>query len=194
MLSLGQKKESSMQGQDTRGQTTLDFAFGMSVFIAVIMFIFLFIPGILDPFTAGVQEETVTTNRVADELTHGLLGSTSRPKVLNQTCTTRFFAGDEPSGCNYYGDSSSGVAERIGIDETRNVNVTIYGNVSANGNGREILCWDNGASELAEEGTSDCDTPFTGGGTPPTRNDDSVTATRVASLFHEDVTMEVVMW
>jgi len=182
-----------MRGQDRRGQTTLDFAFGISIFIAVVLFIFLFVPGILDPFTAGAQEETVTTNRVADELSHGLLGSTSTPKVLNRTCTVRFFDAANPGGCHYYSGSSA-VTERIGLDDRQNVNVTLYGNVSAAGTGRDVLCWDDTASTLAEKGGGSCDTVFVAGDSPPTRNDDSVTAMRVVSLFGEDVTMEVVMW
>lgn len=182
-----------MRGHN-RGQTTLDFAFGTSIFIAVVLFIFLFVPGILDPFTAGVQEETVTTNRVADNITQGMLGSTETPKVLNRTCTVGFFDGSNPGGCKYA--TGSTLAERLGIDDQQNVNVTIYGNVSAAGSGREVLCWDDSESDLAEVDacTDPSDVDFRVGGTPPTRNDDSVTATRVASLFREDVTVEVVMW
>jgi len=193
-----------MRGHNRRGQTTLDFAFGMSIFIAVVLFIFLFVPGILEPFTAGVQEETVTTNRVADELTHGLLGSTRTPKVLNRTCTVEFFADNNSAGCNYY-DATPGdpenVTERIGLDEGQNVNVTVYGNVSAGGDGREVLCWDDDADTLVEQTEAACDTgptsrdvPLKAGDSPPMRNDDSVSATRVVSLFREDVTVEVVMW
>ena len=186
-----------MRGQDRRGQTTLDFAFGMSVFIAVVLFIFLFVPGILDPFTAGAQAETVTTNRVADELSHGLLGSASTPKVLNRTCTVRFFDAASPGGCQYYSGSSA-VTERIGLDDRQNLNVTIYGNVSTAGTGRDVLCWDDSESALAEVAAGTCsqaaDVDFQAGDSPPTRNDDSVTAMRVVSLFGEGVTMEVVMW
>lgn len=190
--SSGQQLGSSMRGQ-SRGQTTLDFAFGMSIFLAVVLFIFMFVPGILDPFTAGVQSETVTTNRVADELTHGLLGDTARPKVLNRTCTVRFFDGRAPETCNYYGGSD--VQERVGVGELQNVNVTIYGNVSASGSGRDVLCWDDGAKELAEVGGGGtCTVDFRAGGSPPRGTGDSVAATRVASLYREDVTLEVVMW
>lgn len=185
-----------MRGHNSRGQTTLDFAFGMSIFIAVVLFIFLFIPGILDPFTAGVQEETVTTNRIADEVTHGLLGSTSTPKVLNRTCTVRFFDAAPPGACNYYSGSSA-LTDRVGIDDIENINITVYGNVSAGGSGHEILCWDDSASQLAEQASCSpggSDVLLADGGTAPLRNDDSVTATRVVSLFREDVTVEVVMW
>jgi len=189
-----------MRGHNSCGQTTLDFAFGMSIFIAVVLFIFLFVPGILEPFTAGVQEETVTTNRVADELTHGMLGSTRTPTVLNRTCTVGFFESAAISGCHYHGTGT--LAERVGIDEDQHLNVTVYGNVSASGEGREMLCWDDDDADTLVErvetacdvGPSSQDVVLSAGGSPPTRNDDSVTATRVASLFREDVTVEVVMW
>jgi len=188
-----------MRGHNKRGQTTLDFAFGMSLFIAVVVFIFLFVPGILEPFTAGAQAETVTTNRVADELTHGLLGSARTPGVLNRTCTVGFFSAVAVDGCAYGGTGT--VPERVGIGSNQNVNVTIYGNLSASGDGRDVLCWDEDVDALVEQGDSGCvvgptsqDVRLQDGRSPPQRSGDSVTATRVASLFREDVTVEVVMW
>jgi len=55
------------------------------------MFIFLFVPGIVAPFTVGAQDETVTVNRVADGLTQDQLRSSQRPGVLGTACTVDFF-------------------------------------------------------------------------------------------------------
>jgi len=176
-----------------RGQTTLDFAIGMSLFLSVVIFIFLFIPGLLSPFSAGVQEETVTTDRVADGLTMGMLGSPQQPYVLDEHCTREFFAGNAPpSGCGY--ESGASTEERVGLDPVReNVNVTIRGNATGTPAADEILCWDGATEELVAASGS-CGTVLTTGGNPPTNNDASVTALRVVSLNGQDVTVRVVMW
>jgi len=176
-----------------RGQTTLDFAIGMSLFLSVVIFIFLFIPGLLSPFSAGIQEETVTTDRVADGLTMGMLGSPQQPYVLDEHCTREFFAGNAPpSGCGY--DSGGSTEERVGLDPVReNVNVTIRGNATGTPAADEILCWDGANQELVAASGS-CGTVLTTGGNPPTNNDASVTALRVVSLNGQDVTVRVVMW
>ena len=176
-----------------RGQTTLDFAIGMSLFLSVLIFIFLFIPGLLSPFSAGVQEETVTTDRVADGLTMGMLGSPQQPYVLDEYCTQEFFAGNAPpSGCGY--NSGGSTEERVGLDPAlENVNVTIRGNATATAAPDETLCWD-GANEELVAASGSCGTILTTGGNPPTDNDASVTALRVVSLNGQDVTVRVVMW
>ncbi|WP_336337252.1 DUF7287 family protein [Haloarcula brevis] len=176
-----------------RGQTTLDFAIGMSLFLSVLIFIFLFIPGLLSPFSAGVQEETVTTDRVADGLTMGMLGSPQRPYVLDEHCTREFFAGNAPpSGCGY--ESGGSPEERVGLDPLReNVNVTVSGNATATAAADELLCWDSGNQELVAA-SAGCGTVLAAGRAPPSNNDASVTALRAASLNGQDVTVRVVMW
>ncbi|KOX91990.1 DUF7287 family protein [Haloarcula rubripromontorii] len=180
-------------GGHQRGQTTLDFAIGMSLFLSVLIFIFLFIPGLLSPFSAGIQEETVTTDRVADGLTMGMLGSPQQPYVLDEHCTQEFFAGNAPpSGCGY--DSGGSTEERVGLDPAlENVNVTIRGNATATAAADETLCWD-GTNEELVAASGGCGTILTTGGNPPTNNDASVTALRVVSLNGQDVTVRVVMW
>lgn len=179
----------------SRGQTTLDFAVGISIFLAIVLFIFLFVPGILTTFTAGSPEETVTANRVADDLAMGLLGSPSEPNVWDQECTVAFFSGSAPAGCNFGGSTTN---ERLGIAPRENVNVTVTGNVSADPDpGSDRLCWDDSEAALGEADsgcTGTNDVVLVAGDDAPTTNADSVTATRVVSLHGEAVTVEVVMW
>lgn len=196
---------SGAAGRGSRGQTTLDFAIGMSVFLAVVMFVFLFVPGILEPFTVGAQDETVTTNRVADDLTQDALGNATEPNVLATHCVLVFFEaarnGDDVTACGFDGES---LQEFVGVSDRQNVNVSVRGNVTATDRTTELLCWDDDEAELLERdgdgppGTS-CnpggdDVLLAAGGAAPTDNDDSVTATRVAWLEAEDVTLRVEMW
>jgi len=180
-----------------RGQTTLDFAIGISIFLAVLIFIFLFIPGVLSPFTESTQEETVASNRIADQLAKGMLASPSEPYVLDRYCTVEFFDGTNanPSGCNY-DDATPDIERIVGLDTNRdNLNVTIRGNVSTAGDGTDILCWkdDVGLAEKPGSCTSG-DVYLTRGDSPPSSSQASVTSVRVVSLNREDVTLYVEMW
>lgn len=187
-------------GSDSRGQTTLDFAIGTSVFLGMVILIFLFVPGALDPFTEGAQAETVTTDRVADDLTYGLLGSPEEPGVLDRGCTVWFFEHDgattaSPSECRYEGETT---AERLGLTERQSVNVTVRGNVTQSPSGPSLLCWDAASERLAERGSGDCtgsdDVNLTAGEDAPLTDDPTVTAIRTASLHRTDVTILVEMW
>ncbi|NLV10434.1 hypothetical protein GOC74_10890 [Halomicrobium mukohataei] len=176
----------------TRGQTTLDFAFGMSLFLAVVLFVFLFVPGVVEPFTAGAQEETVAVDRVADDLSRAMLGSAERPKVLNATCTAAFFDNRSESGCHFAGETTN---ERLGLDGRQRVNVTVTRNGTTAREGASPLCWDADAAALRDQ--SDCESGDVSlqVGEPTTDDvDESVTARRVVSLHREVVTLEVVLW
>lgn len=178
---------------ESRGQTTLDFAIGISIFLAVVMFIFLFVPGIVAPFTIGAQDETVTVNRVADGLTQGQLGSTKRPGVLQTECTKDFFEhADDGTDITQCGENRANLAAFVGIKDRQNANVTIQGNTSAADAGTEQLCLDG--TELVERDDGTCGVELTAGDSSPSNNADSVTAKRVAHLAGEDVTLIVEMW
>jgi len=182
-----------------RGQTTLDFAIGISVFLAVLIFIFLFIPGLLSPFTEGAQEETVISNRVADNVTKSMLGSPDRPYALDRFCTVEFFDNNPaPAQCSGNWDKAP-VEEQVGLDGSRtHINITVRGNVSAAGTGSDVLCWDADSESIAELNSGACsdidDTVFQRGDPAPTDNDQSVTATRVVGLHRIDATVSVEVW
>lgn len=179
-----------------RAQTTLDFTVGVSLFAAVLLFVFIFVPGMLSPFTGGLADETVASNRVADGVVSDQFGSPAEPGVLDRECTVEFFEslGTAPPGdCRYDGQS---IQERVGVRDRQSVNVTLVGNVSTGVDGSNVLCWDADGRGLAEVASGDCggDVELSGGGTPPSRNDNVITATRVAALAGEDVTVRVELW
>jgi len=172
-----------------RGQTVLDFAIGMSVFLLVLLFVFLFLPGTVTPFTQGAQEEIGLTNRVADSLAEGLLGDPARPHVLNATCTVAFFDGNSPSHCRH---SGSNLTSRLGVGSHQQVNVTMRADIAGDDE-RERLCWDDSNDRLVETGSADCDTPLMVGSTPPASGT-TVTSTRTVRLDETAVTMTVEVW
>ncbi|MFB6178313.1 MAG: hypothetical protein ABEI77_01155 [Halorientalis sp.] len=173
-----------------RGQTTLDFATGMSVFLIILIAVLLFIPGSLEPFTKGAQDNIVVSNRIGDELSEGLLGNPGQPQIANTTCTIAFFENRTPpgGGCQFTGQT---LQERIGVRDWQYVNVTLQANRSANGGAEDILCWDdNGTSpgRIVEQSNASrnpskhCDTRFAIGRNPPNRADATVTARRVITI------------
>ncbi|MDS0282981.1 DUF7287 family protein [Haloarcula onubensis] len=177
--------------QGDRGQTTLDFAIGVSVFLAVLLFIFLFVPGILSPFTASAQDETVTSNRVADQLAAGTLASPEQPYVLDRYCTVSFFQ-NNTADCRF---PEGPLETQVGLDTGyQRVNVSLRGNLSSGGGG-EVVCWDGTGPDrgLVAPSDSACDTVLERGDPVPTSRP-SVTSVRVVSLDGQDVTLFVEMW
>lgn len=178
---------------DSRGQTTLDFAIGISIFLAVIFFTFLFVPGILDPFTGSAQDETVSTNRVADQLTKGMLGSPRQPYTLDDYCTVQFFANGPAPRCSF--EEQTAIERQFGFDPARqNINITIRGNATTTAQSDELLCWDHDSEMLVERSNTECDVPLMRGDNPPVNSSPSVTALRVVVLNGQDVTVYVEMW
>lgn len=191
-----------------RAQTNLDFAMGVSVFITVLIFIFAFAPGILAPFTGGSQEETVASERIADQLSQGLLGSPREPYVLDRTCTVAFFEGRAPDAsgeksCRYYENhgGSYTVEDRIGVSDRTRVNVTIEADLDDDGT-KTALCWDDGDRGFEEKSTGNCDndgdgtiddTLLIGGDLQPASND-VVTARRTVSLGNRSITHNATMY
>ena len=178
----------SSASRERRGQTTLDFAIGMSIFLLALTFVLVFVPGMLEPFSGGAQSETPAVNRVADDLTQQTLSNASEPYVLDETCTAELFTSGVPAGCNYDGTT---LADRVGLRDFAPVNVTITGDLPGPTDGESILCFDSGT--LKETG-SGCTTVLSGGSKPSGSGGKTVSATRVALLDGEDVTVKVVMW
>lgn len=182
------------QEKGTRGQTTLDFTIGISVFLGAIIFIFLFAPGILTPFTVTGQSEAVTVDRTADYLTQDALGNPDQPYVLDRGCTVAFFdrnASDDPvtnaHDCRY---EMAPLNEQVGLAEYRTVNVTILGNLTG-GTQLEQLHWDRDTRNLTE--SSNANTVRLSIGDDLKQRRATTTATRVVTLHGEDVTMQVVV-
>jgi len=87
---------------DERGQTTLDFALGVSVFLLTAIFVLTFVPGMLEPFEESTQEELSAADRIATDLVEETLASPDRPHLLDRECTVIFFEsredGNDPAG------------------------------------------------------------------------------------------------
>lgn len=188
--------------ESERAQTTLDFAIGISIFLSVLLFVFSFVPGLLQPFSDTGGEDPVLSERLGNRLTEGMLGDPAEPYVLDRYCAVEFFNESRyannrgpPAACRYDGGD---LRDRLDVKGYKRVNVTLAGNVTAAVAGSTSLCWDADAHALNETGSGDCgdsdDVALRVGDSPPSDNDATVTARRVVSLHGEDVTMTVVVW
>jgi hypothetical protein len=178
-----------------RGQTTLDFAVGMSLFLVSLTFIMLFVPGMLGPFVGGTQDEIPASNRVADDLATRLLGNASEPYALDAHCTQAFFKSATASDCEFDGTT---IEERVGVKDRMNVNVTVLGNTTG-GTVDQVLCWDATNERVVERDDASCgpnpdDVVLARGSNLDGSGGKTVSARRVALLDGRDVTIEVVMW
>lgn len=173
-----------------RGQTVIDVLVGVGVFLIAVGFVFSFVPSMVDPF-AGNQEVTLVADRIADEVANGMMADATKSSVLNETCTYTFFNdsyGDGDDCALSYNDTETDLPNRLGIDSTYSVNVSIQRNVS-NGPSPDILCTDG-------TGVKQCTTGLDRlaiGPTPP--SDGSVVATRRTRFIDgKDVLVAVKVW
>jgi hypothetical protein len=179
-----------------RGQTTLDFAVGAVIFIGVVGFVFLFVSSAVTPFTGNPQDDTVTANRVADELSADLLGSPADPYVLDPFCTREFFStagSSPPAECAYDADDLN---DRVGVSDRQDVNVTIVGNLTGPPTDTDTpvtLCWDESARGLVNKTDGDCDVDFAVGPNPE-GEDSTITARRSVSVAGRDAILVVEVW
>jgi hypothetical protein len=109
-----------------RGQTTIDFAVGATLFLLTMAFVFTFVPVMFQPFATS-QSDPLVADRVANRLATDVLGGPTEPYVLNTTCTTAFFANNAPpTGCSYPYDTASDHPNlALGVDADTTINVTV---------------------------------------------------------------------
>lgn len=161
-----------------RGQTTIDFAIGIGVFLLVIAFVLTSVPNLLEPFDRNVQDDTVAADRIADHLTEDLLGSPEEPYVFDHACTIAFFenesvnpddddAGENTNGNGTFGgvyDDSAGnelgcrfddvpLSDRVRVGANNDVQVRLVRDLTNDGDEQtDVLCLDANNPRIIESG------------------------------------------
>jgi hypothetical protein len=108
-----------------RGQTTIDFAVGATLFLLTMAFVFTFVPVMFQPFATS-QSNPLVADRVANRLATDILGDPAEPYVLNDTCTTAFFGSNPaPSGCSYQYSAGDHPNLALGVEDDTRINVTL---------------------------------------------------------------------
>ncbi len=113
-----------------RGQTTLDFAVGASVFLLTVIFVVVYAPTLFDPFAGGTGTKLLVADRAATSLSGDLLAvSTAEPGTLSVACVGTFFDADPDD--TVAGANCETAADLEAFDELlaldgRSANVTIH--------------------------------------------------------------------
>lgn len=105
-------------GRSDRGQTPQDFAVGISIFLVTVLFVFAFVPSVLQPSRAGA-EATLTT--VGDRVASGIVSNLSapgRPNHLDESKVSEFVD-------TYDDGNTSDFRSDYGLATYTQVNVTI---------------------------------------------------------------------
>lgn len=172
----------------SRGQTTLDFAIGVSVFLLAVAFVFSFVPGMVQPFTNSGQEEMVASNRMADRLAMDALAG-DEPYVLDRACTVAFFddGASPPADCSFTGQT---VDDALSLGSRTNLRATLVADADGDGTD-ETLCVPT-AGPVAESDDVSCSTTFDVGESVPDSGS-VVTATRRVSIdgIHAELVVKV---
>jgi hypothetical protein len=97
-----------------RGQTTLDYLFGIGLFILTVGMAFALVPALTGPFLGGSDAGALVADRAADTLTADTLGHPERPGVVNESRVAAFFD-----------QSPAAVHDDLSLDDSITVNVTL---------------------------------------------------------------------
>lgn len=189
-----------------RGQTTLDFALGMGVFLTTVMVVFAFIPGMLAPLEQTDPEDTTLSNRVATQVVNSAFTSPDGASRTHLACTVDFFRPTSATDHDCAYDQSAtvpnqrdpGLADRLHVSGGQQFEVLIRGDFGGD-EARAVLCW-NGTTATVIEATSDHCEPEAGGdtrlriGTAERPESGSTVARRVITLVGREATVEVRVW
>ncbi len=165
-----------------RGQTTLDFAVGSSVFLLAVIFVVVYAPTLFDPFAGGTGTKLLVADRAATALSGDLLAvSTADPGLLSAGCVGTFFDVDleenvARANCHTGADLEE-FDELLALDG-RNANVTIH----------EL---DSPASEPVEPSWADGPLVRSNSASVPS---DVAVATRTVSIEGQQYRLTVRVW
>lgn len=118
--------DSPMARSPRRGQTTLDFAVGMGMFLVTVVFVISYAPTMFDPFAGDAGTQLVVADRAATTLSDDVLAaSTAEPGVLSLGCVAEFFDESiDDDGCSTEGDLDND--DILPAVEHRSYNITIH--------------------------------------------------------------------
>lgn len=160
---------------------------GVGVFLLVVGFVLGIIPGMIDPFSDS-QETTLVADRIATQVSEGMLAEPDRPTVLNQSCVNAFFNDSlgDGKGCPVPFDAGeTDLNARLGVQDRQSVNVTIK-RLDGSGDYQQLRTDGESVSTMGHTRLA------VGPSIPETQS--QVAASRTAYLDGKDVTVVVTVW
>ncbi len=88
---------------DSKGQITIDYLIGITIFLLTIVFVFNYVSGIFTPFQSNSDEVTLVADRVSTSIVESRLsaGDESVPNLVCSLRTQDFFAELDDKDINY---------------------------------------------------------------------------------------------
>lgn len=109
----------------SRGQTTLDYAIGASIFLFVVGGTFLFIPTIFDPLSTSTTTNALVADQTATHLTTQLLNNGETTATLDAVCTAAFFGQNAALDDECAFDTTSSTRDIVGVSESTDMSISI---------------------------------------------------------------------
>jgi hypothetical protein len=178
-----------------RGQTSVDFAIAMGVFLIALTTVIAFMPTMTQPFTGG-QENPLVADRLVAQLVDGQLGDPSSPSSLNTTCTMYFFNGSAGDPCPSF-DGEDDLNTKLGLGQNTFVNVSLQKNVTGTVAPETVCAEEPGATALHDPADADCesgDTVMHLGPEPPEASGSIINARRFVRFEGNRVFVVVKVW
>lgn len=166
-----------------RGQTSLDFLVGVSIFLLTIAFVIAFVAQLTAPYQA--QEKPVVAERVASDLTESYLAESGTPSALDEDCTVAFFSQAGGEHCSF--EPTDTLHEQLGLSSRYAVNVTLSRGVTEEGS-PALLCATNGTIGACGSNSLAIGEPV------PDRSRSAATAKRTVHVGGMDAVLEVTVW
>lgn len=176
--------EHGTDGARDRGQTNIDFVVGIVVFLLAFSFVVAATPQLLAPYDD--QETSVVAERVTSTLADSLLVDGGEPGTLDPTCIDVFFTSGTCPTATF--DPADSPQERVGVEETYRLNVTLQWNVTGDAS-QEVLYYDSSDDTVGPTG----DYRLVVG--PPVPDSSSVASERrTVTVGDQPATLLVRMW
>lgn len=110
---------------ESRGQTTIDYAIGASIFMFVVGGVLLFIPTIFEPLSTSTTTNALVADQTATHITKQLLNSGETTATLDAVCTAAFFGQNTTLDDKCEFDTSSSTREMVGVSDSTDISITI---------------------------------------------------------------------
>lgn len=120
---------------DERGQTVIDYAIGVSIFLVVVGGVFLIIPTVFEPFSTGTTTETIIADNTATVVSKDLLMVDTSGDGVDVVCAAALFSGNTSLDGKCGFDAGASLEETLGVSSTTDVEMYVTGTNSASNSG-----------------------------------------------------------
>lgn len=109
----------------SRGQTTIDYAVGASIFLFVVGGVLLFIPTIFEPLSTSTTTNALVADQTATHLTTQVLNNGETTATLDAVCTAAFFGQNAALDDECKFDATTPTRDIVGVSGSTDISISI---------------------------------------------------------------------